>query len=114
MADHEPVVDVRTYKCVPGGRDELVRIMADGAVPMLGRYGIEVLAFGSSLRDNEHAFLIRRFPSAAVREEQLARFYGSDEWVSTYEEQVMALIDAYHVVVIPASPDLDSALGASA
>jgi NIPSNAP len=105
-----PVLDVRTYKCVPGGRDELVRIMADGTVPMLRRDGIEVLAYGPSLRDGDHAFLIRRFPSAAVREEQLERFYGSDEFVSTYEEQVMALIDAYHVVVIPASPELESAL----
>ncbi len=104
------MLDVRNYKCVPDGREELVRIMADGAVPMLRRYGIEVLGFGRSLRDDEHAFLIRRFPSAAVREEQLARFYGSDEWVNTYEDQVMALIDAYHVVVIPASPELESAL----
>jgi hypothetical protein len=104
------VLDVRTYKCVPGGRDELVRIMADGAVPMPRRYGIEVLAFGRSLRDDDHSFLIRRFPSATVREEQRARFYGSDEWVNTYEDRVMALIDAYHVVVIPASPELESAL----
>ena len=45
-----------------------------------------------------------------MREAQLERFYGSDDWVSTYEEQVMALIDAYHVVVIPASAELESAL----
>ena len=101
MPDHGPVLDVRTYKCVPGGRDELVRIMSEGAVPMLRRHGIEVVAFGPSLRDDDHACLIRRFPSAAVREEQLTRFYGSEEWVSTYEEPVMALIDAYHTVVIP-------------
>jgi hypothetical protein len=104
MSGEEPVLDVRTYKCVPGGRDELVRIMADEAVPMLGRYGIEVVAFGPSLRDSDHACLIRRFPSAAVRDDQLARFYGSEEWVRTYEERVMALIDAYHVVVIPEPP----------
>jgi len=110
MPDQGPVLDVRTYRCVPGGRDELVRIMADGTVPMLRRDGIEVLAYGPSLRDGDHAFLIRRFPSAAVREEQLERFYGSDEFVGTYEEQVMALIDAYHVVVIPASPELETAL----
>jgi hypothetical protein len=110
MPDQGPVLDVRTYKCVPGGRDRLVRIMTDGAVPMLRRNGIEVLAYGASLRDGEHAFLIRRFPSAAVREEQLERLYGSHEWLSTYDEQVMALIDAYHVVVIPASPELESAL----
>ncbi|SRR6266542_4307329 len=101
MIDQRPVLDVRTYKCVPGGRNELVRIMTDEAVPMLRGYGIEVVAFGPSLRNDDHACLIRRFPSAAVRDEQLARFYGSEEWVTAYEERVMALIDAYHVVVIP-------------
>jgi NIPSNAP len=88
---------------VPGRRDELVRIMAEGTVPMLRRYGITVVAYGASLHDDDHAFLIRSFASTAERERQLEAFYGSDEWKSTYEDHVMELIDSYHTVVTDAT-----------
>jgi len=108
------VLDIRTYRTVEGKRDEFVRIMADGAVPMLRRYGVEVVAFGPSIHDDVHAFLIRFFRSLAEREEQLGRFYGSDEWLNNYDERVMALIQAYHTVVTPATLEVASALSAFA
>jgi len=37
-------------------------------------------------------------------------FYGSDEWRSSFDEKVMALIESYHVVVAPLSSDLQRAL----
>lgn len=104
------VLDIRTYRTVTGERDELLRIMTDGSVPMLRRFGIDVVAFGPSLHDEEHSFLIRSFASVAERDEQLERFYGSDEWVTTYDKLVMALLDSYHVVVVEASPDVVAAL----
>jgi hypothetical protein len=116
-AHQEPatsVLDIRTYRTVAGKRDEFVRIMADGAVPMLRRYGVDVVAFGPSIHDDVHAFLIRFFRSLEEREEQLGRFYGSDEWLNTYDEHVMALIEVYHTVVTPASREVARALSASA
>lgn len=70
---------------------------------MLRRYGITVIAFGASLHDDEHAFLIRSFASTAEREQQLEAFYGSVEWKNTYEDHVMELIDSYHTVVTRAT-----------
>jgi hypothetical protein len=107
------VLDIRTYRTVPGGRDELVRIMTEEAVPMLRRHGIEVVAFGPSLQDDDLALLIRFFGSMQRRNEQLEGFYGSEEWLSHYDERVMALIASYHVVVIPASRDAATALAAA-
>ena len=104
------VVDIRTYRTVAGKRDELLRIMTDGSVPMLRRFGIDVVAFGPSVHDEEHSFLIRSFASVAERDEQLERFYGSDEWLTTCNEPVMALLDSYHVVVVEASLDVVAAL----
>jgi len=105
------VLDIRTYRTVPGGRQEFVRIMAEEAVPMLRRHGIEVVAFGSSLQDDEHALLIRFFGSLKERKVQLERFYGSDEWLKNFDDRVMALIESYHTVVIPTSRDVETALG---
>ncbi len=98
------VLDIRTYKLVPGGRDEFERIARDDALPMMRRHGIEVVAHGPSIDDDDHFVLIRAFPSASRRDEQLGSFYGSDEWRQNYEEDVMALIESYHVVVLELDP----------
>ena len=114
--EHTPsrILDVRTYRTLAGKRYEFLRLMADGAVPMLRRFGIDVVAFGLSLHDADHSFLIRSFGSFGERDEQLGRFYGSDEWLGTYDERVMALLDTYHVVVVKAAPDVVTALKALA
>ncbi|MGH2451443.1 MAG: NIPSNAP family protein [Candidatus Limnocylindria bacterium] len=103
------VLDIRTYKLVPGGRDEFDRIFRESALPMLHRFGIQVVAYGPSL-DDDHYCLVRAFPSAARREEQLDSLYGSDEWRQNYRDAVIALIDAYHVVVIRLTPGIRQGL----
>jgi hypothetical protein len=47
---------------------------------------------------------VRSFLSAAARNERLEAFYGSDEWQLRYGEEVQALIDNYHTLLIPARP----------
>lgn len=106
------VLDIRTYRTVPGGREEFLRIMADEAVPMLHRYGIEVVAFGPAVQDDDHAILIRFFASLEERKRQLERFYGSEEWLTHHDPRVVPLIETYHTVVLPASPEVAAALSA--
>jgi hypothetical protein len=96
-----PVLDIRTYKLAPGERDDFDRIFRENALPMLQRFGIQVVGYGPSLVDDDRYCLIRAFPSAARREEQLDSFYGSDEWRQNYQDAVTALIKTYHTVVIP-------------
>lgn len=104
------MLDIRTYRTVPGGREEFLRIMADEAVPMLRRYGIEVVAFGPAVQDDDHAILIRFFISLEERKQQLERFYGSEEWLTKHDPRVTPLIERYHTVVLPASPEVAAAL----
>jgi hypothetical protein len=47
---------------------------------------------------------MRAFSSAALREEQLSAFYGSDEWRDNHRNSVLALIESYHTVVIELTP----------
>src|SRR6266545_3882906 len=81
-------------------RREFDRIFREGALPMLHRFGIEVVGYGPSIDDGEVYYLMRVFPSAARREEQLDSFYGSDEWRQNHRDAVLALIETYHTVVI--------------
>jgi hypothetical protein len=77
---------------------------------MLTRHEIDVVGYGPSLADDEHYYLARAFSSASRREHQLRAFYESEEWRLRYERDVMELIDAYHVVVIPLTSCIGQAL----
>jgi hypothetical protein len=100
----EPVLDLRTYQLVPGGGAEFDRIFREHSLPMLERHGIEVVGYGPSLDDADLYFLMRAFPSAASRNEQLGAFYGSDEWRENYRDAVLALIEDYHELFVPLAP----------
>ena len=98
------VLDLRTYKLVPHGGQEFDRMFRERALPMLRRYGIDVVGYGPSLEDGDLYYLMRAFSSAALREEQLSTFYGSDEWRNNHRKSVLALIESYHTVVIELTP----------
>jgi hypothetical protein len=102
------VLDIRTYRLVPGGRNEFDRLFRERALPMLERHAIRVVAFGPSIADEDHYVLVRAFESAVERQDQLGVFYGSSEWRETLNDQVMALIESFHVVAIPSPADLAS------
>jgi hypothetical protein len=70
---------------------------------MLERFGIEVAAHGPSLDDADTYYLVRCFGSAAERNERLDA-YGSEEWRRRHRERVLALIDSFHVLLLPAAP----------
>jgi hypothetical protein len=109
-----PVMDLRTYALVPGGRQAFDRIFREEALPMLRRAGIHVVGYGPSLADADHYFLARAFASHAQRDEQLTAFYGSDEWRQSYEDTVARLIESYHTLVIPLATRVAEALDVDA
>ena len=41
---------------------------------------------------------------------KVALVYGSEEWLTNYDQRVMTLIETYHVVVVAASREVASAL----
>jgi hypothetical protein len=103
------VLDIRTYRLRPGERESFQRIFAE-VRPMLARFGISVVGAGPSLHDDHLFMLVRRFESLEERESQLSRFYGSEEWLAQYDEPVTALIESYHVVVVPADGEVGTAV----
>ena len=94
------VLDLRTYKLIPHSGEEFDRIFRERSLPMLQRYGIDVVGYGASLEDHDVYYLMRAFPSVALRDEQLSAFYGSDEWRDEHRDSVLALVASYHTVVV--------------
>jgi NIPSNAP protein len=100
-----PVLDIRTYKLVPGAAPEFDRVLRDEVLPLLHLAGIQVVAYGISLVDGADYALIRSFPSLTRRNEQLEAFYGGEVWRTRFEERVLALIGSFHVAVIATHTD---------
>jgi hypothetical protein len=53
------VVEIRTYKLLPGSGAGFHRLVVEQSVPMLERWGVDVLAYGPSLDDEDLYYLLR-------------------------------------------------------
>ena len=108
----ERLLEIRTYRVADGQRDEFGRRVA-AVVPMLHRYGIQVVGHGPSIGDEQHYVLLRSFASLAELNEQEGAFYGGDEWRDGPREGILELIETYHTVVLRSTEDAARALAAS-
>ena len=97
------VVEIRTYKLVPGTGAEFHRIFVEESLPMLQRWGVEVVAFGGSLDDEDSYCLIRAYSSIEELERSQDAFYGSDEWRSGPREAIVSRIESSISAVLPVS-----------
>ncbi len=53
------LVEIRSYRLKPGTAGEFDRLVREVSVPMLRRGGIDVVACGPSLRDEDAYYLMR-------------------------------------------------------
>ncbi len=98
------VIEIRTYKLKAGSGVAFRRTAVEGSLPMLERWGVEVVAFGPSLDDDDSYYLIRAYSSLAELRRSQEAFYGSDEWRQGPREAIVSLIESYSSVVLPAAP----------
>lgn len=97
------VVEIRTYKLRPGSGTAFHRTVVEESVPMLKRWGVDVVAFGPSLDDDDAYCLIRSYASLEERQRSQDAFYGSDEWRHGPRDAVVSRIESDSSVVLPAS-----------
>jgi hypothetical protein len=93
------VVEFRTYVLHPGAGEAFDRLVVQTA-PHVERFGIDVVAFGRSLDDEDVYFLIRVFASPDERDRLERDFYGSEFWRTGPRDAVLALIASYVDVVL--------------
>jgi NIPSNAP protein len=108
------ILEIRTYRVVPGRASEFVRLMQTEALPLLDAQDIDVVACGVSLdpRDGDplDAYLIRAFEDEANRARCELAFYASDEWRDGPRAAVLALIESFHTVVLEVPDSVVDAL----
>jgi mannose-6-phosphate isomerase-like protein (cupin superfamily) len=104
------LLELRVYKLKSGTRARFDQIFRTGALPMLRRHGISVVGYGPSIHDEDSYCLLRAYASAEERTRKLDAFYGSEEWLTRYDAEVIGMIETYNTVVLPASSQAASAL----
>lgn len=96
------VIEIRTYKVHAGSGAAFHRTVVEQSLPMLERWGVDVVAFGPSLDDDDSYYLIRSYASLAERQRSQEAFYGSDEWRHGPREAIVSRIASDSSVVLPA------------
>jgi hypothetical protein len=96
------IVEIRTYKLLPGTGGEFHRTVVDDVMPLLERWGTKVVTFGPSLDDADLYFLLRGYESVDDLRASQDEFYGSDDWRSGPREAIVSRIESSISVVVPA------------
>jgi|SRR5262245_849510 len=94
------VVEFRLLSLKPGAREDFHRLYIEQSLPLLRRWNMDVLAYGSSLHDENTYYVIRRFDSLAEREQMERAFYDSNDWRQGPREALMALMANYSDIVL--------------
>src|SRR5262245_18047782 len=95
-----PVIEIRSYNLKPGRRSDFHALFVDQSLPMLRRWGVDVVSFGPSPHDENSYYLIRAYADLAERQRSQDAFYGSDEWRQGPREALLALIETYAETVL--------------
>jgi hypothetical protein len=100
------VIEVRTYRFVPGGRDVFVEQLRDRAIPIHREIGMRVLGPFPSIEDDQTLVWLRAFPDADRRDPMKDAFYGGELWLEEMETLIMPLIEHFESVLVEDSVGL--------
>jgi hypothetical protein len=106
IANEQRVVEIRTYNLKENSRDAFHQLFKDKAMPMLKKWEIHVVGYGPSLHDKNTYTLIREYQSIEHMQKSEDAFYASDEWRTGPREAILALIENYTTLVLPADQRL--------
>ena len=93
-------VEFRSYTLKPGRAGEFDRLMRLQALPLLHKWGFDVVAQGLSADGDDRAYLVRAYRDLIHREASEDIFYGSTEWLDGPREAILDCIADYGSVVL--------------
>ena len=97
------IVEVRSYRIVPGRREEFIRLFESRAVPALRAHGMKVLGPLIDVENPNKFVWLRSFPSLEERDRMKKAFYGGDLWKNELEALAMPMLDSYDVILCETS-----------
>lgn len=96
-------VELRSYNLHRGSGPAFHSLVLEKSLPLLRKWGVDVVAAGPSLHDQDSYFLIRAYDSLEHRQRSQDEFYGSADWRQGPREAIIALIDSDTSVVVELS-----------
>lgn len=93
------LVEIRSYKLKRDNAEAFHATVSHEAVPMLLRWGTDIVAFGPGTQEPDSYFLVRAYADQADLDARQSAFYGSDEWRSGPREAIVSRIE-YHVSTV--------------
>ena len=93
-------LDFRSYALKPGRAAEFDALMRTRALPLLHRWGFDVVAMGLSIDGDDRAYLVRAYRDLTHREVSEDIFYGSTDWLDGPREAILDCIEDYSSVVL--------------
>lgn len=92
-------VEILSYKLHPGASATFQINVERFSLPLHRNIGIDVVAFGQSLHDQESYILIRSFASVEQMDRLLNNFYDSRAWHNGPRDGIVACISDTHRIV---------------
>lgn len=74
------IVEILQYTLKPGTGKEFHQVMVEISFPLHHEAGIDVVAFGCSLHDEDSYYLLRAFDDIEHMKASQEAFYGSKAW----------------------------------
>ena len=74
------IIELRTYRLKPGSAQAFRALVRDVSIPMVKRWGAQVVCFRPCLHDENSYALTRPCPSLAALRSDRDAVYGSDDW----------------------------------
>jgi NIPSNAP len=100
-----PVVELRQYTLVPGGRERLIPLFEREFIETQEATGMIVIAQFCDLNNQDRFVWLRGFTDMASRAGQLQAFYGGAVWKAHRDAANATMIDSDNVLLLkPASP----------
>lgn len=99
-----PVVELRQYTLIPGGREVLVTLFEREFVESQEATGLIVIGQFRDLNNPDRFVWLRGFTDMASRARQLAEFYGGPVWKKHREAANATMVDSDNVLLLRPAP----------
>lgn len=94
------IIEIRTYRLRPGSKQAFHALVRDVSIPMVRRWGGDVVCFGPCLHEDTSYVLVRAYESVAALQSDQDAFYASDEWRNGPRGAILSHIDQMVSVVL--------------
>lgn len=93
-------IEIRTYTLKANSGAEFYECTRTRVLPILERWGVDVVAYGISQHDANTAYLIRRYDSLDNRNKSHDAFYSSADWQDGPRSAILSHITHYLDIVL--------------